>query len=92
MNDGEWRRRRGEREGEDSGLETEPLGWAGWELKVSTEVGEVREGICHSISMPGNQETVMPITPFKNPLYYQETTSGIEREEATDVAGGGEGE
>lgn len=27
-------RARGGKEGEDSGLETEPLGWAGWELKV----------------------------------------------------------
>lgn len=45
---------------------------------------ERREGMCHGISMPGNQETVMPITPLKSPLDYQETTSGIERKEATD--------
>lgn len=33
-NDGKWRGKEGGKEGEDSGLAKEPLGWAGWELKV----------------------------------------------------------
>lgn len=56
---------------------------------VQAEVGEVREVMCHSIPLQGNQVATMPITLLKNPWDYQERLPGMERKEVTDRMGRG---
>lgn len=95
LNGGKWRGRvgGGQREGEVNiyivGLRQSDLDGLRGSWRYKSEVGEVRDGLCHSISMQGSQETMMPII-LKSPLDYQESQPGREREDIGNRSGGGE--
>lgn len=81
-----------EREGEVNiytvGLRQSDLDGLRGSWRYKSEVGEARDGLCHSISMQGSQEAMMPII-LKSPLDYQESQPGREREDIRNRSGGG---